>query len=50
MPWREVARVMSDLPHDAPDDVFAQEAARLRKRFQLIKDRLRRLGQERGLI
>jgi RNA polymerase sigma-70 factor (ECF subfamily) len=50
MPWREVARVMSDLPDDTPEEVFTEQAARLRKRFQLIKDRLRRLGHERGLV
>jgi RNA polymerase sigma-70 factor (ECF subfamily) len=50
MPWRDIARVMSDQADEVDEDALAQEAARLRKRFQLVKERLRRQGKERGLL
>jgi RNA polymerase sigma-70 factor, ECF subfamily len=47
--WEDIARVM--LGGEEPDakDV-ARESARLRKRFQLLKDELRRRAQEAGLL
>jgi RNA polymerase sigma-70 factor (ECF subfamily) len=48
--WNEIAQVFltSDAPADAQTE--KREAARLRKRFQLVKERLTRLAKERGLI
>jgi RNA polymerase sigma-70 factor, ECF subfamily len=43
--WRDIARVLG-----AKEDAIDSEAARLRKRFQLIKERLRALGKARGLV
>ncbi len=46
--WNEVARVLSD--DDALDEPgLAKEAARHRKRYQLLKDRLRELARREGL-
>jgi RNA polymerase sigma-70 factor (ECF subfamily) len=47
--WTELAHVFLD---DAGPDAarVKQEAARLRKRFQLVKDRLRRWIIEQGLL
>jgi RNA polymerase sigma-70 factor (ECF subfamily) len=49
MAWTAVAQVIGDLSTD-DDPALRQEAARLRKRFQLLKERLRALGKQRGLI
>ncbi|MBX3192824.1 MAG: sigma-70 family RNA polymerase sigma factor [Labilithrix sp.] len=47
--WDELARVFLD--EDASDQrAVVRESARLRKRFQLVKDRLRALAAERGLL
>lgn len=43
--WRDIAVVLG-----AEDTAIEREAARLRKRFQLVKDRLRALGKARGLV
>jgi RNA polymerase sigma-70 factor (ECF subfamily) len=49
LPWEDIARVM--LGDDASDDdTVAREAARLRKRFQLLKGDLRRRAREAGLL
>ena len=40
--WREIAVVMLGEP-EASDDDLTREAARLRKRFQIVKEKLRRL-------
>lgn len=49
MEWGDIARVF--LEEDSPDDeALKREAARLRKRFQLVKDKLRAEGKARGLI
>jgi RNA polymerase sigma-70 factor (ECF subfamily) len=42
LPWEEIARRMVDASASDSDAAVRREAARLRKRFQLIKDRLRR--------
>jgi RNA polymerase sigma-70 factor (ECF subfamily) len=50
LPWRDVAAVLAT-GGDAPDEqALAREAARLRKRFQLVRERLRAMGKERGLL
>ncbi len=43
--WQEIATIL-----DTPEDQLVRETARLRKRFQLIKERLRFLGKARGLL
>jgi RNA polymerase sigma-70 factor (ECF subfamily) len=48
--WREIAHIMLDGAETADDAVLAREAARLRKRFQLVKERLRELAQAEGLL
>jgi RNA polymerase sigma-70 factor (ECF subfamily) len=47
--WSDLARVMTE--GDALDDeALKREAARLRKRFQLVKEKLVELGVKEGLI
>lgn len=47
--WIELARVMSEA--EWPDEAaLAREAARLRKRFQLLKAKLVKLAEEAGLL
>jgi len=49
LPWEDVARVM--LGDAASDDAaVARESDRLRKRFQLLKDELRRRARDAGLL
>jgi RNA polymerase sigma-70 factor (ECF subfamily) len=52
--WNELARVLAqaDGDDDAPMEEarVVREAARLRKRFQIVKDRLRELARIEGLI
>lgn len=47
--WNDVARVFLG-EGEADDAVLAREAARLRKRFQLVKEELRRRARSVGLI
>jgi RNA polymerase sigma-70 factor (ECF subfamily) len=47
--WEEVARVTLEV--EAPDaDALSRETDRVRKRFQLLKDELRRRAREAGLV
>ena len=48
MSWREIATVLS--PEDEPDDMLDREAARLRKRFQLVKEEIRVRARRAGLL
>jgi len=50
--WNDLARVLHESDEGTPldDAAIAREAARLRKRFQLVKDRLRELAKKEGLI
>lgn len=53
LPWRDVAAVLArpdPSPEANSEQALAQESARLRKRFQLVKERLHAMGKERGLI
>lgn len=50
MSWRDMAMVMSDSESAEPGKELDREAARLRKRFQLAKEKLRKLAQREGLI
>ena len=47
--WAELAMVLSDEP-DPDDETIKREAARLRKRFQLIKEKLQELARVTGLL
>ena len=48
--WKEIAQVMISEGETVPDDVIEKEAARLRKRFQLTSEKLRRMAEEQGLV
>jgi RNA polymerase sigma-70 factor (ECF subfamily) len=48
MSWNDIARVMSG--EEVADDELARTAARLRKRFQSVKETIRRHAIARGLI
>jgi RNA polymerase sigma-70 factor (ECF subfamily) len=48
LPWLDLARIF--LGDEASPDQLQREAARLRKRFQLIKRRLLELVRKRGLL
>jgi RNA polymerase sigma-70 factor (ECF subfamily) len=50
--WNELARVLGEAGHDACVDPvsLARESARLRKRFQLVKNKLRELARREGLL
>jgi len=45
--WEEIARIMLESPTDA---AVKREAARLRKRFQLVRDKLRKMAKDEGLL
>jgi RNA polymerase sigma-70 factor (ECF subfamily) len=47
MSWEEIARVQLEEPTEA---TVKREAARLRKRFQLVRDKLRKLAKAEGLL
>ena len=46
--WSEIASALAD--HDLEAEELKREAARLRKRFQLVTDKLRDLARERGIL
>ncbi len=49
--WREIAQVMvGNAAGPLSDADLTKEAARLRKRYQLAKDRLRKMAEEAGLV
>ncbi len=48
--WIELARVFADDDASMDSMALARESARLRKRFQLVKARLRELAMKEGLI
>ncbi|MGO8991912.1 MAG: RNA polymerase sigma factor [Polyangiaceae bacterium] len=48
--WDELARVMRGADGAADESELKRESARLRKRFQLVKERLVALGKKQGLI
>jgi RNA polymerase sigma-70 factor (ECF subfamily) len=47
--WKEIAQVMVYEGETVGDDVLEKEAVRLRKRYQLAKEKLRRMAIEQGL-
>jgi RNA polymerase sigma-70 factor (ECF subfamily) len=48
--WKEIARIMIDEGEATTDRAIETEAARLRKRFQAIKEKLRRMASDAGLL
>jgi|HubBroStandDraft_2_1064218.scaffolds.fasta_scaffold38651_3 RNA polymerase sigma-70 factor (ECF subfamily) len=48
--WKDIARVMLDDGQVVPDETLTKEAARLRKRYQLAKDKLRQMAIEQGIV
>lgn len=48
--FHELARIFLSSEQDPPAAALQRESARLRKRFQLVKQRLLALGRERGLF
>jgi RNA polymerase sigma-70 factor (ECF subfamily) len=50
LPWTELAIVLSDDGLRASDQDLARQATRLRKRFQFVKARLKKLARAEGLI
>lgn len=50
MSWRDMAIVTAEVEQGAAEEELTRAAARLRKRFQLAKDRLRRLAEAEGLV
>jgi RNA polymerase sigma-70 factor (ECF subfamily) len=48
--WNELAVVLHDGPEPLGEDELKREAARLRKRFQLLKARLLELGRKAGVV
>jgi RNA polymerase sigma-70 factor (ECF subfamily) len=48
--WKEIAVVMASEGEATPDTVLAKEAVRLRKRYQLATEKLRRMAVEQGLV
>jgi RNA polymerase sigma-70 factor, ECF subfamily len=48
--WREIAQIMLRDGESPDDEALAKEAARLRKRYQLAKDKLRQMAVEQGLV
>ena len=47
--WQDLARILLDADEPSEEDL-RRESARLRKRFQLVKERLLTMGRERGLF
>ena len=48
MEWHDIAAALAEQDLDA--DELKREAARLRKRFQLVTEKLRELARERGIL
>ena len=48
--WDELARVMSSDEGEPSADELKRESARLRKRYQLVKEKLLTLGERAGLV
>jgi RNA polymerase sigma-70 factor (ECF subfamily) len=48
--WIEIARVLAGDEGPEDDASLKREAARLRKRFQIVKDRLRDMAKREGLV
>jgi len=50
MAWNDLARVLADEDEPLDDEELKKAAARLRKRFQVIKEKLYDMGRREGVI
>jgi len=52
LPWNDLATVLHEGDDDAPLDpqALARESTRLRQRFQWLKDKLRKMARDEGLL
>jgi RNA polymerase sigma-70 factor (ECF subfamily) len=50
MAWTEIARIMEDGEQPLTEELVRRKAAALRQHFHRIKDQLRKLATERGLL
>jgi RNA polymerase sigma-70 factor (ECF subfamily) len=48
--WNDLARVLSADDAELDDASLAREGARLRKRFQLVKERIREMAKREGIV
>jgi RNA polymerase sigma-70 factor (ECF subfamily) len=48
--WNELAMIMAPEGEPLSDQALKAESARLRKRFQLVKERLKKLAEQEGLL
>lgn len=48
--WKDCARAMQDEDEPLDEEALQREAARLRKRFQLVKEKLLVIGRSEGLV
>lgn len=48
--WDELAQILLEEGADASPDAIKKESARLRKRFQLVKEKLLEMGKRAGLV
>lgn len=48
--WKDLARVMLGENDEASDEALAKESQRLRKRFQILKEKLIEVGKREGLL
>jgi len=48
--WRDIARAFLADPESSDEGAMAREAARLRKRYQLVKRQLTKRAREEGLL
>jgi RNA polymerase sigma-70 factor (ECF subfamily) len=48
--WKELARVMLGAEAGLDEEVLRREAQRLRKRYQLLKEKLVEAGRRHGLV
>jgi hypothetical protein len=49
--WKEIARIMFESPDggDGSDRELVQASARVRQRFQVVKEKLRQMARDRGV-
>jgi RNA polymerase sigma-70 factor (ECF subfamily) len=48
--WNDLARVLAEDEGEPDEATLKREAARLRKRFQLVKEKLVAMGRKQGLL
>ena len=50
LPWNDLARVLHEGEAELDDAALKREAARLRKRYQLVKDKIYEMARREGLV